>query len=33
MPAEVFVSTTRRTFASYLMKPIFDRFARSFREE
>ena len=33
MPAEVFVATTQHTFASYMMKPILDRFARSFREE
>ena len=32
MPVEVFVSTDDRTVASYLLKPITDRFAHAFRE-
>jgi len=33
MPAEVFISTGSRTFLQYLMKPITDSMARSFRED
>lgn len=32
MPVEVIVKTGERTFISYLLKPIADRFARSFKE-
>ncbi|WP_237062832.1 HlyD family type I secretion periplasmic adaptor subunit [Loktanella sp. M215] len=32
MPVEVFVTTQDRTVASYLIKPITDRFAHAFRE-
>lgn len=33
MPAEVMIRTGERTFASYLIKPITDMFARAIREE
>ncbi len=33
MPVEVFVPTGQRTALSYLIKPIEDQFARTFREE
>lgn len=33
MPVEVIVKTGERTFMSYLLKPLTDRFARSFKEE
>ncbi|MDI5934703.1 HlyD family type I secretion periplasmic adaptor subunit [Halomonas kalidii] len=33
MPAEVMIRTGERTFASYLIKPISDMFARAIREE
>lgn len=33
MPVEVFVQTDERTVASYLAKPIIDRFERAFRED
>ncbi len=32
MPAEVFISTGSRTFMQYLIKPLTDSWARSFRE-
>ncbi|SHF59045.1 HlyD family secretion protein [Loktanella atrilutea] len=32
MPVEVFIATEDRTVASYLIKPIMDRFAHAFRE-
>jgi membrane fusion protein, type I secretion system len=32
MPAEVFIKTGERTFASYLMKPLQDQMQRAFRE-
>lgn len=32
MPAEVFITTTERTFFEYLTKPIRDSMARAFRE-
>lgn len=33
MPAEVFVQTNARTIMSYLVKPIYDQIARTFREK
>jgi protease secretion system membrane fusion protein len=33
MPVDVIIKTGERTFASYLVKPITDRFAKSFKEE
>jgi protease secretion system membrane fusion protein len=33
MPAEVVVKTGERTFMTYLLKPLADRFARSFKED
>lgn len=33
MPAEVFVQTKARTIISYLVKPIYDQIARTFREK
>lgn len=33
MPVEVIVKTGERTFMSYLVKPLTDRFARSFKED
>jgi epimerase transport system membrane fusion protein len=33
MPAEVFINTGSRTFLQYLMKPLTNAMARSFREE
>ncbi len=33
MPVEVIVKTGERTFMSYLVKPLADRFARSFKED
>ncbi|MFQ3787928.1 HlyD family type I secretion periplasmic adaptor subunit [Halomonas sp. A29] len=33
MPAEVMIRTGERTFASYLLKPLTDMFARAVREE
>ncbi|MCE8034194.1 MAG: HlyD family type I secretion periplasmic adaptor subunit [Halomonas sp.] len=33
MPAEVMIRTGERTFASYLLKPLADMFARAVREE
>jgi protease secretion system membrane fusion protein len=33
MPVEVIVKTGERTFMSYLIKPLLDRFARSFKED
>ncbi len=33
MPAEVFITTGSRTFLEYLMKPLSDSVARSFRED
>jgi epimerase transport system membrane fusion protein len=33
MPAEVFIATGSRTFLQYLMKPITNALARSFRED
>jgi HlyD family secretion protein len=32
MPAEVFITTTERTFFEYVTKPIRDSMARAFRE-
>jgi HlyD family type I secretion membrane fusion protein len=32
MPADVFIKTGERTFFEYIMKPVFDSFARAFRE-
>jgi HlyD family secretion protein len=32
MPVEAFIATGERTAISYLVKPIFDQFARAFRE-
>ena len=32
MPADVLIKKGRRTFMSYLLKPLTDRFARAFRE-
>ena len=33
MPAEAFISTGERTALSYLLKPLSDQIARTFREE
>ncbi|MEZ0220399.1 MAG: HlyD family type I secretion periplasmic adaptor subunit, partial [Tardiphaga sp.] len=33
MPAEAFIQTGERTVLSFLIKPIGDQIARSFREE
>jgi protease secretion system membrane fusion protein len=33
MPVEVIVKTGERSFMSYLVKPISDRFARAFKED
>lgn len=33
MPAEVIVKTGERSFLTYLLKPLSDRFARSFKED
>lgn len=33
MPAEVMIRTSERTFASYLLKPLTDMFARAVRED
>jgi protease secretion system membrane fusion protein len=33
MPVEVIVKTGERSFMSYLLKPLTDRFARSFKED
>ena len=33
MPVDVIIKTGERTFLSYLLKPISDRFARSFKED
>jgi len=33
MPAEAFIKTGGRTFASYLFKPVSDQFFRALREE
>jgi HlyD family secretion protein len=32
MPADVFIKTGERTFFDYIMRPVFDSFARAFRE-
>jgi protease secretion system membrane fusion protein len=32
MPVEVIVKGGERSFMSYMLKPLFDRFARSFKE-
>jgi HlyD family secretion protein len=32
MPAEVFIQTRERTTLSYLLQPLSDQIARSFRE-
>jgi protease secretion system membrane fusion protein len=32
MPVEVVIKTGERTFMSYLLKPLSDRFARSFKD-
>ena len=32
MPAEVYVETEQRTALSYLMRPLYDQFARAFKE-
>jgi protease secretion system membrane fusion protein len=33
MPVEVVVKTGERSFMTYLLKPLADRFARSFKED
>jgi protease secretion system membrane fusion protein len=33
MPADVIVKAGERTFMGYFFKPLFDRFARSMKEE
>ncbi|MEY3659188.1 MAG: hypothetical protein RLZZ169_13, partial [Pseudomonadota bacterium] len=33
MPAEVFITTGARTFFQYLLQPLSDSVARSFRED
>jgi epimerase transport system membrane fusion protein len=33
MPAEIFINTGSRTFLQYLLKPITNAMARSFRED
>ena len=33
MPVDVIIKTGERTFASYLIKPISDRFAKAFKED
>lgn len=33
MPAEIYIKTTARSFAEYLMRPVMDSMARAFREE
>ena len=33
MPAEVYIRTGERTFASYLFKPLADHATRSFKEK
>jgi HlyD family secretion protein len=33
MPVEAFIQTGERTLMSYLVKPLRDRFMRSFREK
>lgn len=33
MPVDVIIKTGERTFASYLIKPITDRFAKAFKED
>jgi HlyD family secretion protein len=32
MPADVYITTSERTFFEYIMRPVFDSFARAFRE-
>lgn len=32
LPADVFIKTAERTFFDYIMQPVFDSFARAFRE-
>lgn len=32
MPADLFIKTQERTFFDYIMRPVFDSFARAFRE-
>lgn len=32
MPADLFIKTEQRTFFDYIMRPVFDSFARAFRE-
>lgn len=32
MPADLFIKTGERTFFDYIMRPVFDSFARAFRE-
>lgn len=32
MPADLFIRTEERTFFDYIMRPVFDSFARAFRE-
>lgn len=32
MPAEVFIKTGERTLLDYLLRPLLDAFARSFKE-
>ncbi|WP_139247738.1 HlyD family type I secretion periplasmic adaptor subunit [Hyphomicrobium sp. CS1GBMeth3] len=32
MPADLFIKTEERTFFDYIMRPVFDSFARAFRE-
>jgi HlyD family type I secretion membrane fusion protein len=32
MPADVYITTSERTFFEYIMRPVFDSFSRAFRE-
>jgi HlyD family secretion protein len=32
MPADVYIRTGERTFFEYIMRPVYDSFARAFRE-
>jgi HlyD family secretion protein len=32
LPVEAFITTEQQTVMSYLFKPLFDQFARAFRE-
>jgi HlyD family secretion protein len=33
MPVQIMIQTQSRTFAQYLMKPIYDSMIRAFREQ